>query len=152
MSELTGISKLLLNPISIGVIIAILGYIVKKNHIDSFLELRKAIKESRKYVYRTAAQAQNFYRDPKETYAPKELEKMDEIDKNLKDHAANLDAGIHNLNSYGCYVFWNLLPSKKDMLAAVGSLNKISDFQTEREKDKIAKEIANFNLLTRMKT
>ena len=70
MIKLEDISALLLNPIFIGVVVAVVGYVVTKKYINSFLKLKKSLKDARKYVYRTAVYAQNFFRDP-ESYVVK---------------------------------------------------------------------------------
>ncbi|MBW2367044.1 MAG: hypothetical protein JRH15_04065 [Deltaproteobacteria bacterium] len=127
-------------------------YLFQNNQIDSFTELKKAIKEAHGAVDNAAAHSTTFWINPErpiEGYNPEGLKKMDAIKGMLQKHASNLNASIHNLDNYTFFSFWRQLPPKPDLIKAVHCLNKISYFHVVWDKEKIEQEIDDFYRLTR---
>jgi len=127
-------------------------YLFQKNQIDSFAELKKAIKEAHSAIDNAAAHATTIWINPEkpiEGYNPEGLKRMDEIKDMLRIHASNLNASIRTLDNHTFFSFWRQLPPKSDLHKAVHCLNKISYFHVIWDKEKIEEHIEDFYRLTR---
>jgi len=141
--------NILTNPAAIAFILGVLAatciYFIQKNNIDSFIELRRLRKEAASYVYQIAGFTTNYSIESIDIDEPDKLKRAFEIDQKLKEYAAEINACIYNMDGYSFFSFLNLLPPKEDMIAAAGSLNKISYFKAEDCSD-ISEEINDFSV------